>query len=214
MRVSVILNVALIGAGALSAANDLTARVNRAVGVLDSMTSGKGGVKAEQLANADCVAVIPGFKKGAAVVGVGYGRGFISCRKEGGWSAPAAVKLQSASLGVQVGGEEIDIVILSLDPSKRANLLSERFAVGTDASAAWGNGKTAHEDPNAKILFFGHTKGMFGGFGLDGATLSRDESGDKALYGKGASNGEIVDGGATPAAAEPLIAKLSAVTKP
>lgn len=214
MRASVVLVLATIGAGAMPAANDVTARVNRAVAVLDSMTTGKGGVKAAQLANADCVAVIPGFKKGAAVVGVGYGRGFISCRKDAGWSAPAAVTLESGSVGVQVGGEEIDIVVLSLDPSKRAKLLSERFAIGTDASAAWGNGKTAHEDNNAKILFFGHTKGMFGGFGLDGATLSRDESGNKALYGNSAGNGEIVDGGATPAAAQPLIAKLSAVTKP
>jgi SH3 domain-containing YSC84-like protein 1 len=214
MRASVIFVLAMIGAGAMPAANNVTARVNRAVAVLDSMTTGKGGVKAEQLANADCVAVIPGFKKGAAVIGVGYGRGFISCRKDGGWSAPAAVTLESGSVGVQVGGEAIDIVVLSLDPRSRTKLLSERFAVGTDASAAWGNGKTAHEDHNAKVLFFGHTKGMFGGFGLDGATLSRDESGNKALYGKSASNGEIVDGGDTPAAAQPLIAKLSAVTRP
>ena len=204
----------MIGAGAMTARNDVTARVNRAVAVLDSMIAGKGGVKAGQLANADCVAVIPGFKKGAAVVGVGYGRGFISCRKDGAWSAPAAVTLESGSLGVQVGGEEIDIVILSLDQSRRAKLLSERFAVGTDASAAWGNGKTAHEDPNAKILFFGHTKGIFGGFGLDGATLSRDESGDKALYGKSVNNSEIVASGDTPAVAQALIAKLSAVAKP
>jgi lipid-binding SYLF domain-containing protein len=48
----------------------------------------------------------------------------------------------------------------------------------------WGNGKSAHEDPNAKIVVYGHTKGAFAGFGLDGATLKRDESGNKALYGK------------------------------
>jgi len=214
MRGSVILVLAMIGAGTLAAGNDVTGRVNRAVAVLDSMTTDKGAVKAEQVAKADCVAVIPGFKKGAAVVGLGYGRGFISCRKDGAWSAPAAVTLESGSLGVQVGGEAIDIVILSLDQSRRAKLLSERFAVGTDASAAWGNGKTAHEDPNARILFFGHTKGIFGGFGLDGATLSRDESGDKALYGKSVSNSEIVASSDTPAVAQALIAKLSAVAKP
>jgi len=204
---------ALIGAGAMASGNDVATRVTRAVAVLDSMTTGKGGIKAEQLASADCVAVIPGFKKGAAVVGVGYGRGFISCRKDGGWSAPGAVTLESGSLGVQIGGEEIDIVILSFDPSRRPKLLSDRFAVGTDASAAWGNGKTAHEDENAKILFFGHTKGIFGGFGLDGTTLLRDESGTKALYGKSVANSEIMESGVTPAAAQPLITKLSVVAK-
>jgi len=203
----------MIGAVAMASGNDMATRVTRAVAVLDSMTTGKGGIKAEQLASADCVAVIPGFKKGAAVVGVGYGRGFISCRKDGGWSAPGAVTLESGSLGVQIGGEEIDIVILSFDPSSRPKLLSDRFAVGTDASAAWGNGKTAHEDENAKILFFGHTKGIFGGFGLDGATLLRDESGTKALYGKSVANSEIMESGVTPAAAQPLITKLSVVAK-
>jgi len=214
MRAWIFVVFAMISAGAMASGNGVAARVTRAVAVLDSMTAGKGGIKAEQLASADCVAVIPGFKKGAAVIGIGYGRGFISCRKDGGWSAPGAVTLESGSLGVQVGGEEIDIVMLSFDPSRRVKLLSERFAVGTDASAAWGNGKTSHEDPNAKILFFGRTKGIFSGFGLDGATLSLDESGTKALYGKSETNSEIVGSGDTPTAAQPLIAKLSAVTHP
>jgi SH3 domain-containing YSC84-like protein 1 len=173
------------------------------------MTESGQGIRAEQLANADCIAVIPGFKKGAAVVGVGYGRGFISCRNGANWSAPAAITLESGSLGVQLGGEDIDLVILSMDKERRSKLLSERFTIGSDASAAWGNGKSAHEDPNAKILFFGHTKGAFAGFGLDGATLKPDESGNKALYGKTVSNSQIVEGAETPAVAKSFVAKLA-----
>ena len=56
--------------------------------------------------------------------------------------------------------------------SAAPNCFPERFTVGTDASAAWGNGKSAHEDPSTRIVFYGHTKGMFAGFGLDGARLS------------------------------------------
>ncbi len=63
-----------------------------------------------------------------------------------------------------------------------------------------------HDDPNVKLLFFGHTKGVFAGFGLDGATLKPDESGNRAIYGKPMTNTEIVGSGvATPAAAESLI---------
>jgi len=202
----------LIVASALSAAaaDETAGRLGKAVAVLNTLTESEHGVRPGQIASADCVAVIPGFKKGAAVVGVGYGRGFISCRTGSGWSAPGAVTLESGSLGVQVGGEEIDIVILSLDRQRRAKLLSDRFTIGSDASAAWGNGKTAHDDPNAKIIFYGHAKGAFAGFGLDGATLKRDESGNKTLYGKASTNSEIVDGGAeTPAVGQPLIAKLA-----
>lgn len=191
-------------------ADDTAVRVGRALTVLNTMTESGNGIRPDLLTRADCIAVIPGFKKGAAVIGVGYGRGFISCRNGSGWSAPSAVTLESGSLGVQVGGEKIDIVILSLDKEQRSKLLSDRFTIGSDASAAWGNGKSAHEDPNAKILFFGQTKGAFAGFGLDGATLKPDESSNKALYGKTSSNSEIVEGGAeTPAVAQPLIAKLT-----
>jgi lipid-binding SYLF domain-containing protein len=192
------------------AADDTSVRLGNAVDVLNTMTQSEHGIRAEQIASADCIAIIPGFKKGAAVIGVGYGRGFISCRNGGGWSAPAAVTLESGSLGVQFGGETIDVVILSRDKERRSKLLSDRFTIGSDASAAWGNGKSAHDDPNAKILFFGHTKGAFAGFGLDGATLKPDESSNRALYGKTITNSAIVEGGAeTPAAAQPLVAQLT-----
>ena len=138
------------------------------------------------------------------------GRGFIACRNGGKWSAPGAITLESGSLGIQIGGEKIDIVILSMDKERRSKLLSDRFAIGSDASAAWGNGKSAHADPNAKILFFGRTEGLFGGFGLDGATLKPDESANKALYGRAVSNAEIVGSEVkVPAAAQPLIASLA-----
>src|ERR1700730_18631154 len=192
------------------AADDTGARLGKALAVLNAMTESGHGIQPQQIAGADCVAVIPGFEKGAAVVGIGYGRGFISCRSGASWSAPGAITLESGSLGVQLGGEKIDIVILSLDKERRAKLLSDRFTIGSDASAAWGNGKSAHEDPNAKILFFGHTKGVFAGFGLAGATLKPDESSNRNLYGKPSTNGEIVESGtATPAFAQPFIAKLA-----
>ena len=196
-----------------AAAEDTPARVEKAVTALSKLTDSSGhGIGPEQITSADCIAVIPGFKKGAAVVGIGYGRGFISCRNGDTWSAPGAVTLDSGSLGVQLGGEKIDIVILSLDKERRSKLLSDRFTIGSDASAAWGNGKSAHADPNAKILFFGNTKGAFAGFGLDGATLKPDESGNKALYGKTSTNTEIVQGGTdTPAAAQPFVSKLKSL---
>ena len=197
-----------VAAALTAAADDTAMRLDKAAAVLDKMTG--HGLRSEKIAQADCIAVIPGFKKGAAVVGVGRGLGFISCRNGGSWSAPGAVTLDSGSLGVQVGVEEIDIVILSLDPARRSKLLSDRFTIGSDASAAWGNGKSAHEDPNTKILFYGDTKGAFAGFDLDGTTLKPDESAVKALYGKKLSNREIVDGGgATPAVAKPFIANLA-----
>ena len=199
----------VVAAFTAMAADDTTERLVQASTVFNKLTQSGHGIRPEQLATADCIAVIPGFKKGAVVVGVGYGRGFISCRNGSNWSAPGAITLESGGVGVQLGGEKIDIVILSLDRERRAKLLSDRFAIGSDASAAWGNGKSAHEDPNAKIIFYGQTKGAFAGFGLDGATLKPDESSNKALYGKAMTNSEVIEGAATPPAAQTFVAKLA-----
>ena len=96
-----------------------------------------------------------------------------------------------------------------MDKNLRSKLLSDRFAIGSDASAAWGNGASAHGDPNAKILVFGHTKGAFSGFDLDGATLKPDDSGNKALYGKTLSNGEIIAGATAPSDAQTFVASIA-----
>jgi lipid-binding SYLF domain-containing protein len=209
----VVLTLAMAAGVRPAVAEDTSSRLQKAADLLGKFTDSSGhGISAEQIGSADCVAVIPGFKKGAAVVGISYGRGFISCRNGDNWSAPGAVTLEGGSLGVQLGGEKIDIVILSLDKERRSKLLSDRFTIGSDASAAWGNGKSAHADPNAKILFFGRTKGAFAGFDLDGATLKPDDSGNKALYSKPIKNSEIVEGATTPTAAQPLISKLTSLT--
>jgi lipid-binding SYLF domain-containing protein len=216
-RISCLVAVLTVTA-VLQAANPEEAhdRLESAAVVLDPFTDSSGrGIQPEQFAKADCVAVIPGFKKGAAGVGVGFGRGFISCRNGDNWSAPGAVSLESASLGVQLGGEKINIVILSMDKELRSKLLSGRFSVGSDASAAWVDGKSAHGDTDAKLLFFSQTKGTFAGFDLDGVTLKADDSTNKALYGKPITNGEVVGGHTdVPEVAQPLLTKLSQETNP
>jgi SH3 domain-containing YSC84-like protein 1 len=203
-----LLLLATIAVATAMGADDTAARLGKATAVFNKMTK-SGDISAGTLANADCVVVIPGFKKGAVVVGVGHGRGFVSCRNGGNWSAPAAVALDSGSLGVQLGGEEMNIVILSMDKDLRSKLLSDRFAIGSDASAAWGNGASAHGDPNSKVLLYGSTKGAFAGFDLDGATLKPDESGNKALYGKSLSVAEIVAGATVPSPAQMFVATVT-----
>jgi len=203
-----LLLVTIAALATAAGADDTTARLAKATAVLMKMTQ-SGNVPGAELAGADCVVVIPGFKKGALFVGVGHGRGFISCRNGGDWSAPGAIALDSGSLGVQLGGEEMNIVILSMDKDLRSKLLSDRFAIASDASAAWGNGASAHDDPNSKILLYGQTKGAFAGFDLDGATLKPDDAGNKALYGKTLSNGEVSAGATAPSSAQTFIATIA-----
>ncbi len=122
--------------------------------------------------------------------------------------------MEAGSLGIQIG-ENMDIVILSLDKRNRSKLLSGRFTIGLDASVVWGNGKSPRGDPNARILLFGHTKGSFAGLDLNGAMLRPDETSNKALYGKPIKNGEIIEGSAaTPAVAQRFLSTLTSLLHP
>src|ERR1041385_2689654 len=64
----------------------------------------------EVLDAAECIAVFPGAKKGAFVVGVQKGEGVVSCRTGSGWSAPVFLDMAGGSFGPQIGGQSTDYV--------------------------------------------------------------------------------------------------------
>src|ERR1700683_1626280 len=87
---------------------------------------------------ATCVAVIPGFKKGAFVVGGQYGKGVVSCRTGHGWSAPAFIQLTGASFGFQIGGQSTDLVLVAVTHHGAQRLLRDKLKLGGDIAVAAG----------------------------------------------------------------------------
>ena len=94
----------------------------------------------ELLNKSQCIAVIPDLKKGAFIFGAKYGRGFVSCRREGGvgWSAPGSVRIEGGSWGLQIGGKETDVIMLIMNQKGMDRLLSTKFTLGADAVATAG----------------------------------------------------------------------------
>jgi SH3 domain-containing YSC84-like protein 1 len=169
------------------------------------------------LDKASCAVLVPGLKKGAFIIGAKYGRGFVMCRKKGGtgWSAPGAVRVEGGSVGFQLGGSETDVVMLVMNDRGAERLLSSKFTIGGDASAAAGPvGRTAAADTDAtmraEILTWSRARGVFAGISLQGATLRPDRDSIKGLYGKDMENKDIVYGDvAAPAGAQKLIELLN-----
>lgn len=153
------------------------------------------------LDKAECVIVVPGMKKGAFIFGAKYGRGFACCRKERvGWSAPAAVRVEGGSFGLQIGGAESDVIMLVMNKRGMERLLSSKFTLGGDATAAAGPvGRQAQADTDAtlraEILTWSRSRGLFGGISLQGATLRPDEDVNRHLYGRPITNREILTTG-------------------
>jgi lipid-binding SYLF domain-containing protein len=176
----------------------------------DMMRASDKGIPQDLLNKAKCVVVVPGMKKAGFIVGAKYGRGFASCRKQGGlgWSAPAAMRVEGGSVGFQIGGSETDVVLLVMNDGGMKHLLSDKFTLGGDATAAAGPvGREASAQTDAmmhaEMLSYSRSRGLFAGISLEGATLRPDEDSNKELYGRDASNREILTGDyKTPAAAE------------
>jgi len=176
----------------------------------DMMQASDHGIPHDLLDKARCVVVVPGMKKAGFIFGAKYGRGFATCRRAGGsgWSAPAAMRVEGGSVGFQIGASETDIVLLVMNDGGMKHLLSDKFTIGGDASAAAGQiGRetTAQTDAmmNAEMLSYSRSRGLFAGISLEGATLRPDEEANHELYARDSTNREILTGDfKTPAAAE------------
>jgi lipid-binding SYLF domain-containing protein len=193
-------------------------RLNAAADTLtEMMRAPDRGIPQDLLDKARCIVVVPGMKKAGFIFGADYGRGFEVCRRSGGsgWSAPAAMRSEGGSVGFQIGASETDVVLLVMNDGGMRHLLSDKFTVGGDASAAAGpvgRDASARTDAmmNAEILSYSRSQGLFAGIALDGATLRTDGDTNRELYGRDSTNREILTGDyKTPRAAERFEAALS-----
>jgi SH3 domain-containing YSC84-like protein 1 len=211
----------VLGASALANADEqedrkkVDERLQTSAQVLkEVMSAPDKGIPEDLLKKSHCAVIVPGVKKGAFVVGAQYGKGFVTCRKKSGWSAPAAIRVEGGSFGFQIGGEEIDVIMLVMNARGAEKLMTSKFTLGGDASVAAGpvgRTTTAQTDAlmNAEILTWSRSRGVFGGISLTGATLRPDEDDNAVLYGqKLDSKAVIYSSRPAPASARPLLSLL------
>lgn len=169
------------------------------------------------LDKAECAVIVPGMKKGAFVVGGKFGRGFMTCRQDDkvGWKSPAAVRIEGGSFGFQIGGAEMDVILLVMNKRGADRLLSSKFTMGGEASVAAGpvgRDSSAQTDGKmtAEILSYSRQRGVFAGISLQGASLREDIDANKSMYGKGYTNKEIMtQNPQAPAAGAELLQELN-----
>jgi lipid-binding SYLF domain-containing protein len=190
----------------------LDERLNHARMVMDEvMGTPDKGIPQAILAGASCVVVVPGFKKGAFVVGVQYGQGVATCRTTNGWSAPVFVKLEGGSWGLQAGGQSTDLILVAMNKNGLDHMLHNKFKIGGDAAASAGPvGRNAQAGTdwklNAEFLTYSRSKGLFAGIDLDGTVLSQNEDDTRTIYGANVPFGTVLQGTTpVPAEAKPFV---------
>ena len=167
-----------LGAGLLSAAEVQDRLEAAAESLKEVMDTPDKSIPQDLLNRAQCIVIVPGLKKGAFIVGAKYGKGFVSCRREGGvgWSAPGSIRVEGGSFGFQIGGSETDAFMLVMNQKGMDRLLSTKFTLGGDASVAAGPvGRSTQAETDAaltaEILTWSRQRGAFLGVSLSGATL-------------------------------------------
>ena len=207
MRKTLIVLLAIatsIGTVAMAADREIKVddRLDAAADTLtDMMRASDRGVPRDLLDKAKCVVVVPGMKKAGFSLGAKYGRGVAVCRHAGGtrWGAPAAIEIEGGSVGFQIGASETDVVLLVMNDGGMRHILADKFTLGGEATVAAGpigRDTSAQTDAmmNAEMLSYSRSRGLFAGISLEGATLHADGETNRELYGRDATNREILTG--------------------
>ncbi len=172
------------------------------------------GIPEEVFNDAKCIAIVPHLVKGGFIVGGKHGRGVATCRTGKGWSAPAFLSVGGGNFGLQIGLQQVDLIMMIMNDKGMQHLLSSKFQIGGDASAAAGPvGRHASAGTDWKldteILTYSRARGAFAGLTLEGAVVQPDDDSTLAAYGRRVGfDSELTGKVATPAIAKPFIAQV------
>src|SRR3981081_257759 len=205
--ISMMMAVALSALPALAAQSKNikeTDRLENAGTVLEEILNIPDNIPQDLLDKAECVVIFPSVIKFAIGIGGSYGRGAMVCRSgehfTGPWGSPSMVALEGGSVGLQLGGQATDFVLLIMNPSRAKAILSTQVKRGADMAAAAGpKGRDASANTDAtmraEILSYSRSRGLFAGISLEGSTLRPEAESRADIYGHPIKAKEIVRGG-------------------
>jgi len=195
--------------------SDIAKRIDASAKVLNEiMATPDKAIPDKVMNDAKCVAVIPSMVKVAIGFGGSHGKGVATCRTEHGWSAPAPITITGGSWGLQLGGQAVDLVMIVTNDEGMQHLLSSKFKLGADASAAAGPvGRDTGADTDwkmkAEVLTYSRARGVFAGIDLNGAAITQDKDETRLLYGHFLPFSEILNGKVRPTnSSEPFLAAV------
>jgi lipid-binding SYLF domain-containing protein len=149
------------------------------------------------IANARCIAVFPNIIKAGLILGGQHGEGLVACRQTSngqagsGWSqaAPAVYSLSGGSIGLQIGAQKSDVILLFETRDSVNTLLQSHLKFGSDIGLTAGpvgfnaNVQTA---PSPVVAYVSSKTGLFAGVDLNGSKLDFDQDANAELYSQSA----------------------------
>lgn len=148
----------------------------------------------DHLNKAHGLLIVPKLGRGGFIIGGSGGRGLLLGRdsKTGRWSEPAFYTMGSASIGLQIGAEQSQVILVIMSNKGLDALLSTKAQLGADMSVAAGPVGTGTRAATADVLSFSRSKGAFAGLTVDGSIVDPDNTRNTAYYGKAVSPLDIL----------------------
>jgi SH3 domain-containing YSC84-like protein 1 len=202
-----------------SVREDSTERLQNSADVLKEIAAAPDkGIPDEVVKSSKCIVVVPHLVKAGFILGAKHGRGVAVCRTSTGWSAPAFISVSGGSWGLQIGAEGVDLVMLVMNDSGLRHLLSSKFEITGEGSAAAGPvGRHASAGTdwklNTELLTYSRSRGIFAGLTLEGAVVEQDADATVAIYGNDLPFKKILMGEvAAPAPAAPFLRAVADIS--
>lgn len=182
-----------MAAGSVMAATKEEATINvdeARLALQKLMNSPDASVPQGLMRQARAVLIVPSLLKGGFIVGASYGNGVALIRQaDGHMGPPLFFNVGGASLGLQIGGQSSDLVLVIASQRGLEGLLKNEMTLGSDLSVAAGPlGRTGRvavsgASTDADIYSYSSTAGLFAGVSLDGTGISYDQQTTSTYYG-------------------------------
>lgn len=150
------------------------------------------------LLRAQGVVVLPGLLKGGFIVAAEGGNGVLLAKDATGkWSQPAFYFMAAGSIGLQMGGQATDVVLLIFSQDAVKSIIEHQGKLGADLGLIIGTvgaGVEAATTTNvgADIMAFSQGVGVFAGGSLEAAMMIKRNDLNEAFYGQALSPTDIV----------------------
>ncbi len=128
------------------------------------------------------------FKLALGVAGGQGARGIAMIRLDDGtWSNPFFISMGEASVGIQIGAQKSDIVLLFSNRNDILAIDEAAIMLGSGigvAAGPKGKGSISNPDVNfdAEIYSYQRSKGLFAGLSFNGGVLSENSKFNETLY--------------------------------
>ncbi|MHB8207198.1 lipid-binding SYLF domain-containing protein [Mucilaginibacter sp.] len=178
-----------------------TERIHSATNVIRDFGKMKESIPHNLIAEYNGIVIIPHLINAGLGIGGLRGKGVAMVKLPNGkWSDPVFVTLTGGSIGLQIGVQSTDLVLVFRHSGALAKVKNGDFTLGGDVSVAAGpvgRSSSASTDYKleAEVYSYSRSRGLFAGITLHGSNLAIDKKADHRFYGHDLSSRDIFETG-------------------